>query len=281
MSKTVLVTGAAGFLGSNLCARLLNNGFKVIGVDNLYTGMQANLDQLTTNPSFHFVNHDITAPLDVPCDWIFNFACPASPPHYQKDPIFTTKTNVLGTLNMLELAKKSRARIMQASTSEVYGDPLVHPQHESYWGNVNCTGPRACYDEGKRCAESLCFDFHRTFNTDIRVIRIFNTYGPAMDPQDGRVISNFIMQSLQGLPLSLYGDGNQTRSFCFVDDLIAGILAWMNFEGDGCHTPCNIGNSKEITLNQLIEKLEVVLKKKLTVDYKPLPQDDPCKRKPD
>lgn len=279
--KKCLVTGAAGFLGSNLCRALLHLGHHVIALDNLYTGRMSNIQDLLSQPGFNFINHDIIQPIVVDVDWIFNFACPASPPHYQKDPVFTTKTNVIGTLNMLELAKKSNARIMQASTSEVYGDPLVHPQHESYWGNVNCTGPRACYDEGKRCAESLCFDFHRTVNTDIRVVRIFNTYGPAMDPLDGRVISNFIMQSLQNQPLSLYGDGNQTRSFCFVDDLITGIIAWMNFEGAGCHQPCNIGNPQEITLNQLIEKLEIVLKKKLIVDYKPLPQDDPCKRKPD
>lgn len=280
MSKTVLVTGAAGFLGSNLCARLLNNGFKVIGVDNLYTGMQANLDQLTTNPSFHFVNHDITAPLDVPCDWIFNFACPASPPHYQKDPIFTAKTSFLGALHMLELARKNNARIMQASTSEVYGNPLTHPQTEAYWGNVNPLGPRACYDEGKRIAETLFFDYRRQYNTDIKVIRIFNTYGPGMDPNDGRVVSNFIVQALSNQAITLYGDGKQTRSFCYVDDLIDGIMAMMQ-SASTVTGPINLGNPVEFTLHELITTLEEVLGRTLAVVYQSLPQDDPTRRRPD
>ena len=280
MSKTVLVTGAAGFLGSNLCARLLNNGFKVIGVDNLYTGMQANLDQLTTNPSFHFVNHDITAPLDVPCDWIFNFACPASPPHYQKDPIFTAKTSFLGALHMLELARKNNARIMQASTSEVYGNPLTHPQTEAYWGNVNPLGPRACYDEGKRIAETLFFDYRRQYNTDIKVIRIFNTYGPGMDPNDGRVVSNFIVQALSNQAITLYGDGKQTRSFCYVDDLIDGIMAMMQ-SASTVTGPINLGNPVEFTLHELITALEEVLGRTLAVVYQSLPQDDPTRRRPD
>ena len=280
MSKTVLVTGAAGFLGSNLCARLLNNGFKVIGVDNLYTGMQANLDQLTTNPSFHFVNHDITAPLDVPCDWIFNFACPASPPHYQKDPMFTAKTSFLGALHMLELARKNNARIMQASTSEVYGNPLTHPQTEAYWGNVNPLGPRACYDEGKRIAETLFFDYRRQYNTDIKVIRIFNTYGPGMDPNDGRVVSNFIVQALSNQAITLYGDGKQTRSFCYVDDLIDGIMAMMQ-SASTVTGPINLGNPVEFTLHELITALEEVLGRTLAVVYQSLPQDDPTRRRPD
>jgi len=280
MSKTVLVTGAAGFLGSNLCARLLNNGFKVIGVDNLYTGMQANLDQLTTNPSFHFVNHDITAPLDVPCDWIFNFACPASPPHYQKDPMFTAKTSFLGALHMLELARKNNARIMQASTSEVYGNPLTHPQTEAYWGNVNPLGPRACYDEGKRIAETLFFDYRRQYNTDIKVIRIFNTYGPGMDPNDGRVVSNFIVQALSNQAITLYGDGKQTRSFCYVDNLIDGIMAMMQ-SASTVTGPINLGNPVEFTLHELITALEEVLGRTLAVVYQSLPQDDPTRRRPD
>lgn len=276
-----LVTGGAGFLGSNLCRRLLSDGHEVIAVDNLYTGRTSTIQDLISSPRFTFINHDIITPITLEAEWIFNFACPASPPHYQKDPIFTTKTSVIGALNMLELAQKNGARIMQASTSEVYGDPVVHPQHESYWGNVNCTGPRACYDEGKRCAESLFFDFNRMHNLDIRVIRIFNTYGPGMDPLDGRVVSNFIMQALEDKKMTLYGDGSQTRSFCFVDDLINGIISWMKFEGDGKHDPCNLGNPQEITLKELIASLEKIFGRSFDIEYKQLPQDDPCKRKPD
>jgi UDP-glucuronate decarboxylase len=279
-SKKVLVTGGAGFLGSHLCIRLIAAGHSVIALDNLYTGRLENLKNLWNNKLFTFIHHDIIQPIDLYVDWIFNFACPASPPHYQKDPIFTTKTSVLGALNMLELARKNNARIMQASTSEVYGNPLIHPQNETYLGNVNCIGPRACYDEGKRCAESLFFDYHRMFNLDIKVIRIFNTYGPHMDPNDGRVVSNFIMQALNHQPLSMYGDGTQTRSFCYVDDLINGILGMMNTD-HGIFGPVNLGNPIEFTLLELAASVQKILGTMLPLVFKPLPQDDPLQRKPD
>lgn len=279
-SKKILVTGAAGFLGSHLCARLLDQGHTVIGLDNLYTGRMENIAHLLAHNQFSFIRHNIIDPIDMSVDWIFNFACPASPPHYQKDPIFTTKTSVIGSLNMLELAKKNKARIMQASTSEVYGNPLQHPQNEKYLGNVNCTGPRACYDEGKRCAESLFFDYHRMHNLDIKVIRIFNTYGPHMDPNDGRVVSNFIIQALKNEPLTMFGDGTQTRSFCYVDDLIDGILGMMNTT-PGTTGPVNLGNPTEFTLLELADAIQKILGTSLPLHFKPLPQDDPLQRKPD
>jgi len=281
--KKILVTGGAGFLGSHLCERLLTAGNIVIALDNLSTGRLENIEHLLTNKNFTFIKHDITEPLDLgnnTIDWIFNFACPASPPHYQKDPVQTTKTCVLGALNMLELAKKHNARIMQASTSEVYGDPIMHPQQESYWGNVNPIGIRSCYDEGKRCAETLFFDYFRMYNLDIKVIRIFNTYGPNMDPNDGRVVSNFIMQALQNKPLTMYGDGKQTRSFCYVDDLIDGILAMMNTE-TGITGPVNLGNPTEFNLLELAERVLRVTQSSSKIVFKPLPKDDPTKRKPD
>ncbi len=280
MNKKILVTGAAGFLGSNLCKRLVVDGFEVIGVDNFYTGSKSNLQDLANNNRFTLIEHDINQPLNVPCDWIFNFACPASPPHYQKDPIFTAKTNFIGGLNMLELARANNARIMQASTSEVYGNPLQHPQTEQYWGNVHTTGPRACYDEGKRVVEALFFDYKRMYNLDIKVIRIFNTYGPGMDPNDGRVVSNFIMQALRGEPITLYGTGEQTRSFCYVDDLINGIVAMMHSDAS-ITGPINLGNPIEFTLKELVETLGTVLGRKLNVITMPLPEDDPTRRQPD
>jgi UDP-glucuronate decarboxylase len=278
--KRIVVTGGAGFLGSHLCKTLIGLGHQVTALDNLYTGRQTNIESLHNHKNFAFINHNIINPIDLEVDWIFNFACPASPPHYQKDPLFTTKTSVLGALNMLELARKNNARILQASTSEVYGNPHVHPQPETYQGNVNPIGPRACYDEGKRCAESLFFDHHRMYDTDIKVIRIFNTYGPFMDPNDGRVVSNFIVQALQGSSLTMYGDGTQTRSFCYVDDLIAGIIAMMNTDRS-CTGPVNLGNPTEFTLLQLAEKIKKLIKKDLQIVFKPLPQDDPLQRKPD
>lgn len=279
-SKKILVTGGAGFLGSHLCKALLDLGHEVIALDNLYTGRLENIHGLRIDKKFTFIQHDIINPIDLTVDWIFNFACPASPPHYQKDPIFTTKTSVFGALNMLELAHKNGARIMQASTSEVYGNPLQHPQTESYLGNVSCNGPRACYDEGKRCAESLFFDYHRMYNLEIKVIRIFNTYGPHMDPDDGRVVSNFIMQALKNEPLTMYGDGTQTRSFCYVDDLIVGILAMMH--SDAVVTgPINLGNPVEFTLLELAHAIQKSLGIALPLHFKLLPQDDPMQRKPD
>lgn len=281
--KKILVTGGAGFLGSNLCIRLLDQGHEVIAVDNLSTGRLENIATLGNHKNFTFINHNIIEPLDLPLDlhidWIFNFACPASPPHYQKDPIFTTKTSVLGMLNMLELARKNNARIMQASTSEVYGDPDVHPQPETYHGNVNPIGPRACYDEGKRCAESLIFDYHRMYNLDIKVIRIFNTYGPHMDPNDGRVVSNFIMQALKKQPITMYGTGKQTRSFCYVDDLVTGIIAMMN-SNPSITGPINLGNPDEFTLLELADMIKKLLGSDVSINFQALPKDDPTRRKP-
>ncbi len=278
--KKILVTGGAGFLGSNLCAHLLQQGHEVVALDNFYTGRIQNIEPLKKNSKFSVIDHDVIKPIELGVDWIFNLACPASPPHYQKDPIFTTKTSVLGALNMLELAEKNKARILQASTSEVYGDPEVHPQPESYKGAVNPIGIRACYDEGKRCAESLFFDYHRTRGTDIKVIRIFNTYGPNMDPEDGRVVSNFILQALKGEPITMYGDGLQTRSFCYVDDLISGIVAMMespsSFVG-----PVNLGNDQEFTLLELAHQIIELTGSSSKIMFKPLPADDPTRRKPD
>ena len=276
--KKALVTGGAGFLGSHLCDRLINEGMYVTCVDNLYTGRKDNIEHLLDNPSFFFFEHDVRTPLDVDADYIFNLACPASPPHYQKDPLFTAQTSVLGTMNLLDLARKKRARILQASTSEVYGDPAVHPQPENYRGNVNPIGIRACYDEGKRMAETLFFDYHRKHGTDIRVIRIFNTYGPRMNHDDGRVISNFIVQALRGENITIYGDGSQTRSFCYVDDLIEGMLKMMNTEG--FTGPVNIGNPGEFTILELAEKVIEMTGSSSELVYMPLPGDDPTQRKP-
>jgi len=275
----VLVTGGAGFLGSHLCDRLIAQGHEVICIDNFFTGRKSNIQHLVDNPRFELVRHDIIDPFKFEVDRIYNLACPASPPHYQYNPIKTMKTSVVGAINCLGLAKRVKARVFQASTSEVYGDPAVHPQHESYWGNVNPIGLRSCYDEGKRCAETLFFDYHREHGVDIRVIRIFNTYGPRMLADDGRVVSNFIVQALQGNDLTVYGEGSQTRSFCFVDDLVEGFLRFM--EQDQCVGPMNLGNPGEFTMMQLAE---LVLKKvggKSKITHKPLPSDDPKQRRPD
>lgn len=280
--KRCLVTGGAGFLGSHLSKKLIALGHQVISVDNLSTGNLQNIKELEHHQLFSFIKHDIVFPLAIEAelDWIFNLACPASPPHYQKDPIQTTKTSVIGTLNMLELAVAKKARFFQASTSEVYGSPLEHPQKESYWGNVNSAGIRSCYDEGKRCAESLCFDFNRQYDLEIKVVRIFNTYGPQMDPNDGRVVSNFIVQALQNKPLTMYGDGTQTRSFCYVDDLIEGFLAFMNSDVT-IMGPINLGNPQEFTLLELAQTVKACANSSSELVFLPLPQDDPPRRKPD
>ena len=278
--KRVLVTGGAGFLGSHLIDRLLEQGHEVVCVDNLFTGSKRNVLHLLGQPRFEFIRHDVTFPLYLEVDEIYNLACPASPIHYQHDPVQTTKTSVHGAINMLGLAKRLRCRILQASTSEVYGDPAVHPQTEDYWGNVNPIGPRSCYDEGKRCAETLFFDYHRQHGLDIKVARIFNTYGPRMHPADGRVVSNFIMQALNGQPITLYGSGSQTRSFCYVDDLIDGLLRLMEsppeFTG-----PVNIGNPSEFTIRQLAELVLEMTGGKSELAFMPLPADDPQQRCPD
>jgi UDP-glucuronate decarboxylase len=281
LHQKVLITGGAGFLGSNLCKRLLDLDYQVIALDNLFTGRMENIQLLLADSRFSFIKHDVIDPIDIEVDYIFNLACPASPPHYQKDPVFTTKTCVIGALNMLELAKKYNVPILQASTSEVYGDPEVHPQVESYRGMVNPIGIRACYDEGKRCAESLFFDYYREYGVPIKVIRIFNTYGPQMDPHDGRVVSNFIMQALHGVPITIYGDGTQTRSFCYVDDLIDGMIAMMfdtprNFVG-----PINIGNPAEFNLLELAQAVLDLTGSSSEIIFKSLPKDDPCRRRPD
>ncbi len=276
--QRVLVTGGAGFLGSHLCDKLIAEGHDVLCVDNLYTGSKENIRHLSGHPHFEFMCHDITEPLFVEVDQIYNLACPASPPHYQFDPIMTAKTCFLGALNMLGLAKRCKARILQASTSEVYGDPAVHPQPEAYRGNVNPIGIRSCYDEGKRIAETLFFDYHRQHNVDIRVVHIFNTYGPRMNPEDGRVVSNFIMQALHNEDITIYGDGRQTRSFCYVDDLIDGMYRMMNTEG--LTGPLNLGNSGELTMLELAEKVIAKTKSKSRITFKPLPSDDPTQRKP-
>lgn len=275
----VLVTGGAGFLGSHLCDRLIEAGNEVICVDNLFTGSKDNIRHLLAHPKFEFICHDITNPLgDIKVDQIYNLACPASPPYYQYDPIKTAQTSVFGAMNMLELAKKVRARILQASTSEVYGDPLIHPQPESYRGNVNTIGIRSCYDEGKRMAETLFFDYHRQHDVDIKVIRIFNTYGPRMDANDGRVVSNFIVQALKGEDITIYGDGKQTRSFCYVDDLIEGMIQMMNSEN--FTGPVNLGNPGEFTMLELAQKVLELTGSHSKLVYMPLPGDDPTQRKP-
>jgi UDP-glucuronate decarboxylase len=275
-----LVTGGAGFLGSHLCQRLIARGEDVLCVDNFFTGTKRNVDSIARDTRFELMRHDITFPLYVEVDRIFNLACPASPIHYQFDPVQTTKTSVHGAINMLGLAKRVKARILQASTSEVYGDPEVHPQVESYWGHVNCIGPRSCYDEGKRCAETLFFDYQRQHDLDIKVVRIFNTYGPRMHPNDGRVVSNFIVQALRGEDVTIFGDGSQTRSFCYVDDLIEGMLRMMDSEA-GFYGPINLGNPSECTMIELAEKVLRLTGSKSRLIRKPLPQDDPRKRKPD
>jgi UDP-glucuronate decarboxylase len=279
--KKVLVTGGAGFIGSHLCKKLLSEGNEVICLDNLFTGNKNNILELMENKKFEFLRHDITFPLYVEVDQIYNLACPASPVHYQFDPVQTTKTSVHGAINMLGLAKRTKARILQASTSEVYGDPEIHPQPETYWGKVNPIGPRSCYDEGKRCAETLFFDYHHQHKVDIKVVRIFNTYGPNMHPNDGRVVSNFIVQALKNKDITIYGDGSQTRSFQYVDDLIEGLLLMMKspkkFIG-----PVNLGNPSEFTIKKLAEMvLKLIPESKSKIVYKKLPQDDPKKRKPD
>jgi UDP-glucuronate decarboxylase len=279
MTPTTLVTGGAGFIGSHLCDSLVAAGEEVLCLDNFYTGTKDNIRHLLHRPNFELIRHDIWLPLYVEVDRIYNLACPASPVHYQNDPVSTTKTSVLGAINMLGLAKRRRARVLQASTSEVYGDPKLHPQPESYWGYVNPIGPRACYDEGKRCAETLCFDYHRQNGVDIRVVRIFNTYGPRMHPRDGRVVSNFIVQALTNEPITLYGDGSQTRSFCYVDDLVGGLLAMMN-QGSEIG-PINLGNPAEFTIRQLAESVLSLTGSQSEIVFRPLPPDDPVRRQPD
>ena len=279
LKKRVLVTGGAGFLGSFLCERLLAEGCDVVCVDNFYTGTKRNIVHLLENPYFELIRHDITFPLYLEVDEIYNLACPASPIHYQNDPVQTTKVNVHGSINMLGLAKRLKAKILQASTSEVYGDPTVHPQTEDYWGNVNCIGVRSCYDEGKRCAETLFFDYHRQHNINIRVVRIFNTYGPRMHPNDGRVVSNFIIQALKNQDITVFGDGSQTRSFCYVDDMVDGIIRMMNTSNDFTG-PINIGNPNEFKIIELAEKIIELTGSKSNIIFEPLPEDDPMQRKP-
>lgn len=278
--KRILVTGGAGFIGNHLCRRLLNEGNHVICLDNFFTGLKKHIEDLINHPEFELIEHNIIDPIDIECEQIYNLACPASPPHYQYDSVSTMKTSVFGIINMLELAKKYNATILQASTSEVYGNPLVHPQNETYWGNVNPIGIRSCYDEGKRAAETLMMDYHRQYGVDTRIIRIFNTYGPNMDPKDGRVVSNCIMQALNNEDITIYGDGSQTRSFCFVDDLVEGMILMMNnpqkFIG-----PVNLGNPSERTVLDLAQKIIEFTESKSKITFMPLPSDDPVKRKPD
>jgi UDP-glucuronate decarboxylase len=278
--KRILVTGGAGFLGSHLIDRLLEQGHEVLCVDNLFTGTKRNMEHFHGHPRFEFMRHDVTFPLYVEADEIYNLACPASPIHYQHDPVQTTKTSVHGAINMLGLAKRLRCRILQASTSEVYGDPAIHPQTEDYWGNVNCIGPRSCYDEGKRCAETLFFDYYRQHSLEIKVARIFNTYGPRMHPFDGRVVSNFVVQALKGEPITLYGDGSQTRSFCYVNDLIDGLIRLMESPA-GLTGPINLGNPAEFTMRELAELVLRETGSSSPVVTRPLPQDDPKQRRPD
>jgi UDP-glucuronate decarboxylase len=280
LAKKVMVTGGAGFIGSHLCERLVARGDDVLCLDNFFTGARANVAHLLSADNFELLRHDVTVPLVVEIDEIYNLACPASPVHYQYDPVQTTKTSVHGAINMLDLAKRTGAKILQSSTSEVYGDPEVHPQPESYKGNVNPIGPRACYDEGKRCAETLFFDYHRQNDLNIRVCRIFNTYGPRMHPEDGRVVSNFIMQALRGEPLTLYGDGSQTRSFCYVDDLVDGIMGLMDASDENTG-PMNLGNPNEFTIRALAETIAEMTGAKSEIVYMPLPEDDPTQRCPD
>ncbi len=279
-TRRILVTGGAGFIGSFLCEVMLARGHDVLCVDNFYTGARRNIDHLRDNKRFELMRHDVTFPLYVEVDQIYNLACPASPIHYQRDPVQTTKTAVHGAINMLGLAKRVKARILQASTSEVYGDPSIHPQPEEYWGNVNSIGPRACYDEGKRCAETLFFDYHRQHRLLIKVARIFNTYGPRMHPNDGRVVSNFIVQALKGQPITIYGDGSQTRSFCFVDDLVDGLIRLMDSR-DSITGPINLGNPGEFTIRHLAEHVIDLTGSRSKIEYLPLPQDDPRQRQPD
>ena len=278
--KRILVTGGAGFLGSHLCTRLLAEGNEVLCVDNFYTGNKENISSLLDDPAFELIRHDITFPLYIEADEIYNLACPASPVHYQFDPVQTTKTSVHGSINMLGLAKRIKAKIFQASTSEVYGDPSMHPQQESYWGNVNPIGLRSCYDEGKRCAETLFFDYYRQHKLKIKIARIFNTYGPNMHPNDGRVVSNFIMQALQNKPITIYGDGSQTRSFCYVDDLVDGMIRLMNAP-DEIIGPINLGNPDEFTIQQLADKIIEMTGSSSVLERMPLPEDDPTQRQPD
>ena len=280
LRRRVLVTGGAGFIGSFLCETLLARGHEVLCADNFFTGTRGNIESLIGQPRFELIRHDVTFPLYVEVDEIYNLACPASPIHYQRDPVQTTKTSVHGAINMLGLAKRLKAKILQASTSEVYGDPSVHPQTETYWGNVNPVGPRACYDEGKRCAETLFFDYHRQHRLRIKVARIFNTYGPRMHPNDGRVVSNFIVQALRNKPITLFGDGNQTRSFCYVDDLVDGLTRLMD-SGDDLTGPVNLGNPNEFTIRQLAEKVVALTGSRSKIEFRPLPTDDPKQRQPD
>jgi len=279
MKKSILISGGAGFLGSHLCDRILASGHQVLCIDNLVTGAKRNIKHLSADDNFEFMRHDVTFPLYVEVDAIYNLACPASPIHYQRDPVQTTKTTVHGAINMLGLAKRLHCKILQASTSEVYGDPSVHPQTEDYWGNVNPIGPRSCYDEAKRCAETLFFDYRRQHNLPIKVARIFNTYGPRMNPNDGRVVSNFIVQALRSEPITIYGDGNQTRSFCFVDDLIEGLVRLMESD-DGFTGPVNLGNPKEFTVRALAEKVIELTGSRSRIVHQELPVDDPRQRQP-
>ena len=279
MARRILVTGGAGLLGSHLCAKLIAQGHHVVCVDNFSTGHERHLASLLNHPRFELVRHDITEVFDCEVSWIFNLACPSSPVHYQADPVQTLKTNVHGSLQILELARRHQARVLQASTSEVYGSPQEHPQSESYWGNVNPIGPRSCYDEGKRCAETLFFDYHRSYGIEIKVARIFNTFGPHMDPHDGRVVSNFIMQALQGQAITVFGDGSQTRSFCYVADLVEGLLALMNSPANFTG-PVNLGNTEETTMLQLAKAIIDATQSSSTIVHRPLPQDDPPRRKP-
>lgn len=277
--KRILITGGAGFIGSHLCEKLLEQGNEVICLDNLFTGRKENIRHLMDNPYFEFIRHDVIEPIYVECDQIYNLACPASPLHYQFDPVKTAKTGIMGALNVLDLAKHCKARVLQASTSEVYGDPEVHPQPESYWGHVNPNGIRSCYDEGKRMAETLFFDYHRQEGVDIKIVRIFNTYGPRMRPDDGRVVSNFIMQALRGEDITIYGDGKQTRSFCYVDDLVEGLIRMMNSRNDFTG-PVNLGNPGEFTMLELAEMVLSLTHSRSNLVHKSLPQDDPAQRKP-
>jgi UDP-glucuronate decarboxylase len=276
----ILITGGAGFIGSHLCERLLDENHEVLCLDNYFTGRKENIFRLLDNKRFELIRHDVTEPIFLEVDQIYNLACPASPIHYQYNPVKTVKTSVMGAINMLGLAKRVRARILQTSTSEVYGDPQIHPQTENYFGNVNCIGFRSCYDEGKRVAETLFMDYHRQNKVDTRIVRIFNTYGPRMHPNDGRVVSNFIVQALRGEELTIYGTGEQTRSFCYVDDLVEGIIRLMNTEADDIHLPVNIGNPGEFTMNELAHEVGQAIGKEIKIKYMPLPQDDPKQRKP-
>ncbi len=278
--KSVLVTGGGGFIGSHLCERLLAEGWDVICLDNFFTGSKKNILHLTSNPSFEVIRHDITLPLSLEVDAVFNLACPASPVHYQHDPVQTVRTSVIGAMNVLELARRLRIPVLQASTSEVYGDPLVHPQREDYWGNVNPNGVRSCYDEGKRCAETLFFDYRRQYGLDVKVVRIFNTYGPRMRPDDGRVVSNFIVQALSGKDITVYGDGSQTRSFCYITDLVEGLVRMMA-SGPEVNGPVNLGNPGEFTIQHLAESVIRLTGSESGIVHKALPSDDPVRRRPD